>query len=474
MESAWKQRLPWAILLFFSVFYILISLVNHFCFRTYGLDLGMFNQAIYQFSHFENAQFTQGVNGEVIPYLGDHFSLLTVLLSPLYYLAGSSSLLIIQIAVLIWSGWILNRLLVRREWPLFERLLTMVLYLSMWGVVAAMSYDFHMNVIAAFLLIPCIYFFLEKKTKAIWLVFVLMLFAKENTSLWLFFVFTGMAWIYRSDSVLRNRALILSLVAIGYFVTVVGVVMPWLNAGKIAGPLQDHFLGSHDSLMDFILYQISHPIEFIDGLLKNGEGQIASTKITSIQFFCFAGGLLLFFKPVYIWMVLPIFLQKFLSNNPMMWDIKNQYSVEFAPIIILGLIAIAEVPRVRRCRLAMMSVVLISSVYWTTREVILRDVRSNLFSSEHYHSTVNRDSFRSIQQTLNVKGVLSVSSHLSPHVSNRSVVYIWPIVKEADYILIDRNRLEPNEHSVIDQMMHSLEWKVLKEEKSLLLLERNY
>ncbi len=474
MESAWKHRLPLGILLFFFVFYILISLVNHFCFRTYGLDLGMFNQAMYQFSHFENAMFTQGVEGQVIPYLGDHFSILTVLLSPLHYLAGSSSLLIVQIAALIWSAWMLNRLLLRSDWTITERVLTMVLYMSMWGVVAAMSYDFHMNVIAAFLLIPCIYFFLEKKSRALWLVFLLMLLTKENTALWLFFVFTGLAWIHRSDSDLRKNALLLSIISIVYFFVVIGIVMPWLNAGKIAGPLKDHFLGSHDSLIDFILYQASHPIEFIDGLLRNSEGKIASTKITSIQFFCFAGGLFLFFRPVYIWMVLPIFLQKFLSNNPMMWDIKNQYSVEFAPIIVLGFIAFVETPRIKRYRLVLVSVVLISSVYWTMREVILKDVRSNVFAAEHYQSTLNRGSFKSVEHKLTSEGALSVSSHLSPHVSNRSTVYVWPVVKDARYVLVDRNRLEPNERSVVDTMVHSSEWKILAEEQSLLLIERNY
>jgi len=474
MESAWKHRLPVGILLFFSVFYILISLVNHFCFRTYGLDLGMFNQAMYQFYHFENAQFTQGVKGDVIPYLGDHFSVLTVLLSPLQFLGGSITLLILQIVVLIWSAWMLNLLLLRRDWVVTDRALIMVLYLSMWGVVAAMSYDFHMNVIAAFLLIPCIYFFLEKKLKAMWLVFLLMLLTKENTALWLFFVFTGLAWIHRSDKGLKKTVLLLSIISIVYFMVVVGIVMPWLNAGKIAGPLKDHFLGGHESLLDFIYYQVSHPVEFIDGLLRNSEGKIASTKLTTIQFFCFAGGLLLFFRPVYLWMVLPIFLQKFLSNNSMMWDVKYQYSVEFAPIIILGVIALTELRSLKRYRLIIVSMVMVSSIYWTMREVVLRDVRSNVFAAEHYQPSINREAFREIEASIDNKAILSVSSHLSPHVSERSVVYVWPVVKDAQYVLIDRNRLEPNEHSVVQDILQNSEWKVLKERGSLLLVERAY
>lgn len=474
MESTWRHRLPLGILLLFTVFYSLISLVNHYCFRTYGLDLGMFNQAMHQFSHLENAQFTQGAKGEVIPYLGDHFSVLTILLSPLQFIGGNVTLLIIQIGVLIWSAWMLNKLLLQADWKVIERALMMVLYMTMWGVVAAMSYDFHMNVIAAFLVIPFIYFFLEKNMKATWLLFVLMLFSKENTALWLFFLMTGLAWIHRKDKVLRRSALLFSIFSGVYFCLVVGMIMPWLNAGKIAGPLKDHFLGSHSSVSDFIMYQVTHPAEFIGNLLKNADGEIASTKITSIQFFCFAGGLLLFFKPVYIWMILPIFLQKFLSNNPMMWDIKYQYSVEFVPVIVLGVMAMADSSRLIRYRVAIVSVVLVSSAYWSIREVVLRDVRSNIFDSQHYQPALNREVFNEMEKVINPQSSLSVSSHLSPHVSDRSVVYVWPVIKDADYLFIDRNRLEPNEHSVVQELSQNSQWKVLKEQGSLVLFERNY
>jgi hypothetical protein len=108
------------------------------------------------------------------------------------------------------------------------------------------------------------------------------------------------------------------------------------------------------------------------------------------------------------------------------------------------------------------------------REVVLRDVRSNVFAEEHYQPSINREAFREIEASIDDKAILSVSSHLSPHVSERSVVYVWPVVKDAQYVLIDRNRLEPNEHSVVQDILQNSEWKVLKERGSLLLVERAY
>jgi uncharacterized membrane protein len=173
-------------------------------------------------------------------------------------------------------------------------------------------------------------------------------------------------------------------------------------------------------------------------------------------------------------MVLPIFLQKFLSNNSMMWDIKYQYSVEFAPIIIFGVIALTELRSLKRYRLIIVSMVMLSSIYWTIREVVLRDVRSNIFAAEHYQPSINQEAFREIEASIDDKAILSVSSHLSPHVSDRSVVYVWPVLNDARYVLIDRNRLEPNEHSVVQDILQNSEWKVLKERGSLLLVERAY
>jgi hypothetical protein len=125
----------------------------------------------------------------------------------------------------------LNLLLLRRDWAVTDRALIMVLYLSMWGVVAAMSYDFHMNVIAAYLLIPCIYFFLEKKLKAMWLVFVLMILTKENTALWLFFVFTGL----RTEIGLLNDPYLWKVTGLIILVAVIGKFVGSALAAKFVG-----------------------------------------------------------------------------------------------------------------------------------------------------------------------------------------------------------------------------------------------
>ena len=67
----------------FLIIYSLISITNHYFFRTFALDLGMFNHALYSFSKGENANYLLGVSGIELPYFATHFSPLLILFSPL-------------------------------------------------------------------------------------------------------------------------------------------------------------------------------------------------------------------------------------------------------------------------------------------------------------------------------------------------------------------------------------------------------
>ena len=62
------------ILSLFALLFCAISLVNHYQFRTYALDLGMFNHALYNFSQGNIPAFTLGSDGNEMPFLATHFS----------------------------------------------------------------------------------------------------------------------------------------------------------------------------------------------------------------------------------------------------------------------------------------------------------------------------------------------------------------------------------------------------------------
>jgi len=58
------KRAEITVTLIFTLIYCLVSFVNHNNFRTSSLDLGMFNQALYSFSHGKMNYFTLDLSGK--------------------------------------------------------------------------------------------------------------------------------------------------------------------------------------------------------------------------------------------------------------------------------------------------------------------------------------------------------------------------------------------------------------------------
>ena len=79
-----------------GVLYALISLVNHYLFKTYALDLGLYTHAMYDYAHFriDDCSMFKAVPQSI---LSDHFDLYLAILSPLIYVFGSYTLLIVPL-----------------------------------------------------------------------------------------------------------------------------------------------------------------------------------------------------------------------------------------------------------------------------------------------------------------------------------------------------------------------------------------
>src|ERR1043165_9970817 len=76
---------------------LLIVVVNHYYFRTYAFDYGVYNFAFYDFAHGRISPCPIYLFIHPVTFLQDHVSLTLLVLSPLYWLlhpiAGTYSLL---------------------------------------------------------------------------------------------------------------------------------------------------------------------------------------------------------------------------------------------------------------------------------------------------------------------------------------------------------------------------------------------
>jgi uncharacterized membrane protein len=219
----------WLVLLLFATVYALISIVNHVMFRTYGQDLGIYTHGIYMYSHFKMHWYTLGFEGEMY-HLGNHFSPIMIFISPLYYLFGKFTLLIVQIGAILGGGFGMYRFaqayITHKKLPL----LIMVQFFCMWAIYSALSFDFHTNVLAAMMVPWFAYYFHKGNLRNTILFFALILLTKENMALWLIFITGGLLVKKRFDNIAKTKyrlGFVLMGISAVYFVTVQNYIMPY-------------------------------------------------------------------------------------------------------------------------------------------------------------------------------------------------------------------------------------------------------
>src|SRR6058998_3558949 len=137
----------------------LISLVNHYVFRTCAMDLGLYTNAVYDYSHFRWNDNSIKLYKNL---LSDHFTLLQMLVSPLSRVFGSYTLLVVQIAAVLFGGYGAYRYNKLRSADEFVALIMLLQFWSIWGIYSAFAYDYHDNVVAA-MLVPWFFYYFHQK-----------------------------------------------------------------------------------------------------------------------------------------------------------------------------------------------------------------------------------------------------------------------------------------------------------------------
>lgn len=321
------------------------------------------------------------------------------------------------------------------------RTLLLVQFFSIWGIYSALSFDFHNSVIGA-MLVPALFYHIEKRDiKASALIFMLFLFTKEVMAIWGIFILIGL--------MIKNRASLskqyikleipLLITAVVYGSIVIFWAMPKLQLS--------------DTNLQFGRYaHIGNSVwEMITNILRNpqiifsntrGDAIYDGIKAETIIMFLLAGGVFCILKPAYLIMVLPIFAQKFLSSDYGLWGINNHYSIEFVPILALATIDV--VSNIKKAKfqniIAITAVVLtISSTFQTmeSRQSKWYNGRNTQFYKKaHYQSDINRSEVFDIIEGIPSNATVSTSSALAPRLAFRKKVFLFPNIKNADYIIL--------------------------------------
>ena len=431
-----SHKLAWFITVVYATVFCLISLVNHYNFRTFGLDLGIYTHGIYSYAHLNWHTFTLGLEGQPFNHLGNHFSPIVALISPLYYLFGTYTLLIVQIGALLFGGWGVYRYAKERLHGLQPELV-MVLFFSMWGVYSALAYDWHANVIAAMFVPWFILYFEKEDWKKATLMFVLVLICKENMAVWMAAIIAGLAiknlFIKPMESNWLMTGSLLSI-SIIYFIVVQSVIMPSLNPLGIS----DH-LGNYSHLGDgpagVVKTILTKPRHIFYLMFESLQEDELTFKLKSQLHFMVlvSGGIALIYRPYFLIMLAPIYAQKLLSSSPSHWGVYAQYSIEFAPIICLAMIE-----WLRRLQFGMLKVPILLGFIGLATVFNWHPTRYNtgFFKAEHYQSGLNTEAIYNALELIPANAPVSASNAIVPHLADRDKIYLYPVVSDAAYLAI--------------------------------------
>ena len=469
---------------FFFFVFCTVSLVNHYYYRTYAHDLGIANQALFEFAHFRNHYSTLLLREQATHYLGLHFSIWVPLLSPFYYLFGSYTLLLFQNLAIVFCAFGIFRYAQIKQLSLVTCTLLVVQFYCIWSLYAAIAFDFHDTVIAiAF--VPWLFIFYESKNwKWFALCFVSILFSKENESIWLFFMLLGLIIKNRQFTFKQNKqALAFMLLAAIWFYMCSYIIMPYLSpVGNFEQLDRYNHLGK--SIGGILYTFLSNPLFVLKQFFVSNAPNDPDTeyKVAFYYMLLLSGGLAFVFRPYYLLIILPILAQKMLSKLVSFWGINQHYSIEFAPLISLAMVDALLLLKQKNWQLTITALFIVSSFYGTYSKMNNPHHTSieqeDLFFPSHYQSNLAIGEINTALATIKQDVPLSVSSSLAPHLANRKYLFHFPIIGNAEKIVVQKNpegtypvSAETYFH-LIDSLKQSKNWQIELESNDILILDK--
>jgi uncharacterized membrane protein len=486
-RASMKSKIPnislSLIFILFALIFASITFVNHYNFRTFGWDLGINQNAIYDYAHFRwndsmimQPQFTN--------VLSDHFALYPLLVSPFYWVFGEWTMLIFQFLAILFGGFGVYKYVLNLTKNKTISTLAVAHFFSFYGIYSALSFDYHDNVVAT-MFVPWFLLYFEQKNwrKAI-LFFVLIIIAKENMALWAVFLGFGVSFkaLLQKDKQTALKGLYFALAAGVYFILVIKVIIPGL-----ATPGRDYLHNSFNALGgnfgEVIVNIIKHPIKTIELLFVNHSGDpiYDGIKVETYLALALAGGFLMVLAPEYLIMIVPILGQKMFNDLPIRWGISVHYSIEFAPIIVIAVYTIIH--RLKKYKVAIASVFLASTFISSASFLDHRtseyynQANSQFYKKAHWKRDFDVSEVNRLLMTIPADARVSAQSCLAPHIAFRDYIFHYPFIGNANYIALltaEENKYPYDAvtyQKAIDDFLTTGEWKVYAKNEAILILK---
>jgi len=477
------------LLILFGIIYLVIGLCNHYFFRTYGYDYAMYNFAFYDYAHFRISDTPVHLLPH-INFLQDHVSFTLMIFIPFYWLlgwlTGTYTLLIIQTAIILYGGWAVYQLLIFKTKSNFLSSLALFQYLFILGRWISFTNDFTTATIASSMIPVFLYYFETKKHWPALLTFLFILASREDMPLWTAFIGIFLLVSHRGDRKQQIASLLVIALSCIYFVLVFTVIIPALETEyKKFSMFSYSALGQNP--YEALIFIVKHPVDTLKLFFVNHSGDPAFDGIKQefYVYYLIFGGFLLFFKPRYLLLFIPILAKKMLNDHPVRWSMELYYSIEFVsilPVAVFLIISELKSPVVKRSMAIIVCaatlVLTIYGLYSPHRRLNWwGDSKYAFYKCSFYNPGFSSKKVHRYLKIIPADAAVSASGNFTPNLAFRPKIYYFPRVDDATYLVLHLNSSpfpvsKERYDTEIAAYRGSDEWEEMVNDNGFLILKR--
>lgn len=473
-----------------GLIYGIICFYNHYLFRTFCYDYGIYNFAFRDYAHFRISDCTLYPQSH-INFLQDHISFTFWIFIPLYWLLGwifgTYTLMVIQTALILTGGWFVYRLVAFKTGETRMALAALLLYLFFYGRWTSFDADCNWAILASSMIPVFIYYFEKKRFLAMSLVLAFILLTREDMPLWTLFIALYMLITGFRDKAVRNASLIVMAVSAVYFIAIFKWIIPLTeNAYKQYGLFNYTALGKGPA--EALRFIFTHPLKTLALFFENTSGNPVydHTKLEFYLVYMIAGGYLLFFRPLYLLWFIPILARKMLNDEPLRWSSETYYSIEFVsllPVAVFSIIGNFRSPRLRTWMLWLvlagsLGITVYKSVPGERKSPFWYDKKHSFYNSSFYRAGFNAGKIHRNLKQIPGNAAVSASGSLATQLAWRDTIYHFPRVEHARTIAVFSDRdTYPYSQTDFDSMLYAFRfsgnWTTIADAYPLLILGKN-
>ncbi len=521
-----KTHLPYLLLVLlmttYAIYFSWYSINRHNTLHSYAADLSLIDQPMwntYQFLKTGHGfmELTWGQRQQ--PRLAEHFEPILILLSLLFFIWDDVRILLIAQSIALALGALPVFWIARRQLSTGIALIFALVYLLSPHLQAANVADFHADPFVVAPLLFAFWYATQKRWGWMWLWALVAMSVKETLppliimlGIWRMSpnIITNCELpITDSDFVIRNSQFAIRTLAPSHSLTLansplslifVSIAWFFIATFGVVSPLAQQYFGTAGPIY-FANRYFNEPSHWQNILTDPARWQYMGGLLASV-------GLLPLLAPNMLMLGLPMLIANLLSNFSAQYSGEQHYSAPLVAVFIIAAIygsqrigewaslRMGEFASGRVCewangdsltrkladsqtrRLAnspLFRLVMLWLLAWSLGYHISHGWTPLSTRQEIYPMTTAAQLLPDFLAQIPPEAVVSASAAIHPHLAHRRVIYLFPTVQEADYLLVDVTDIpgvHPNDahHQLMDLLQ--ADWQILRAEQGLILAKK--